>query len=70
MKKKNLKLKDKSVDGLEKEVQELREEIAKIKLEFKVNPAKDTNILMKKRKQLAVTLTLIGEKKELEKINS
>ena len=70
MKKKNLKLKDKSVGELEKEVQDLREEIAKIKLEFRVNPAKDTNILMKKRKQLAVTLTLIGEKKELEKINS
>ena len=70
MKKKNLKLKDKAVGELEKEAQVLREEIAKIKLEFRVNPAKDTNILMKKRKQLAVTLTLIGEKKELEKINS
>lgn len=70
MKKKNLKLKDKSIGDLEKDVQNLREEIAKIRLEFRVNPAKDTNLLMKKRKQLAVTLTLIGEKKEMEKINS
>lgn len=69
MKKKISELKGKSKDELEKEVQALREEISKLKLEFKVNPAKDTNILAKKRKKLAVILTLIGEKKEIEKIN-
>ena len=69
MKKKISELKGKSKDELEKEVQALREEISKLKLEFKVNPGKDTNILAKKRKKLAVILTLIGEKKEIEKIN-
>lgn len=56
-----------SVLELEKKVQELRREIAKLQLEFKINQPKDTNILMKKRKQLAVILTLIEEKKFEEK---
>ena len=48
MKKKISELKAKSKNELEKEVQALREEISKLKLEFKVNPGKDTNILAKK----------------------
>ena len=41
------------------------EEIAKLQLSFKSNPPKDTNLLMKKRKQLAVLLTVLGEKEEV-----
>ncbi|OGK25103.1 hypothetical protein A3A46_03890 [Candidatus Roizmanbacteria bacterium RIFCSPLOWO2_01_FULL_37_13] len=68
MKNKVSGLKAKSTHELEKEAKNLREEIAKLRLELKVNPPKDINILMKKRKQLAITLTIIGEKKELEKL--
>ena len=68
MKKKTLELKNKSIIELEKEAENLRQEVAKLRLELKVNPAKDTNILMKKKKIIAVILTLIGEKKEMEKL--
>ena len=63
--KKNIKeLKNKSVADLSKEEQKLRTEIAKLNLEAKVSPQKDTNLIFKKRKRLAVILTLLGEKKE------
>ena len=68
MKKKTLELKNKSIIELEKEAENLRQEVAKLRLELKVNPAKDTNILVKKKKIIAVILTLIGEKKEMEKL--
>ena len=55
---------DKTVKELEKEVVMVREEIAKLQLSFKSNPPKDTNSLAKKRKQLAVLLTVLGEKKD------
>ena len=66
MRKLTAELKEKSKQHLEKEVQKLREELAKLRLEHNVNPPKDTNILLKKRKRLAVVLTILGEKKELE----
>ena len=50
---------------LEREIGLLREEIAKLVMSFKSNPPKDTNSLTKKRKQLAVLLTLLSEKKEV-----
>ncbi len=70
MKKEIKELKSKSLSELEKQALSLREEIAKLKLEIKVNPAKDTNLLMKKRKKLAVILTVTTEKKETEKFKS
>lgn len=63
-KKEKEQLRARSVKQLEKEAAELRREIAKLKLAFKINPPKDTNILVKKRKRLAVILTIIGEKKQ------
>ncbi len=50
---------------LEKEILKLREEIAKLKLTIKVTPPKDTNLLIKKRKQLARLLTVLNSKKLL-----
>ena len=70
MKKTRTELKNKSLKDLEKEEQKLREEIAKMKLEAKVNPLKDTNALVKKRKRLAVVLTLLSEKKETEAVKA
>ncbi len=69
MRKINNEYREKTIKELEKEGQKLRQEIAKLKLEEKVNPAKDTNLLMKKRKRLAVILTLFTEKKQLEEIS-
>lgn len=69
MKKTTSELKDKSIGELEKEAEDLRTEIAKLRLELRVNPSKDTNILMKKRRSLAIILTHLAEKKEIEKFN-
>jgi len=63
---KNTKLyNEKSSKELEIESTGIREEIAKMKLSFKSNPPKDTNILTKKRKQLAVLLTVLSGKKQV-----
>lgn len=55
----------KTVKELEKDASSIREEIAKLQLSFKSNPPKDTNSIVKKRKQLAVLLTVLSEKKEV-----
>jgi ribosomal protein L29 len=70
MKKAIADLKTKSIKQLELEIGKLREEIAKLKLEIKINQPKDTNLLFKKRKQLARMLTVLTEKKELERIKN
>ena len=68
MKKITKTYREKTSKELIKETQSLREEIAKLQLSFKSNPPKDTNLLMKKRKQLAVLLTVLGEKNEVESL--
>lgn len=65
MKKITKTYREKNSKELIKEVQLLREEIAKLQLSFKSNPPKDTNLLMKKRKQLAVLLTVLTEKNDV-----
>lgn len=69
MRKKEIdELRNLSIKELEKKVNDLRKEIARLKLEVVVNQPKDTNILIKKRKELAIILTLITEKKLKEKL--
>lgn len=68
MKKSYKKIHSQTVKELEREIVKLRDEIAKEKLEEKVNPPKDTNALFKKQKLLAVSLTILSEKKELEQL--
>jgi ribosomal protein L29 len=68
MRKINKDLKDKALAELQKEANVLYQEIAKLQLELKVNPVKDTNQLAKKRQRLAVILTLVQEKKNLETV--
>lgn len=65
MKKITKELTEKTIKELEKEAQKLREEIAKEKLEFKVNRPKNTNSLFLKRKRLAVVLTILSQKNEM-----
>lgn len=66
MKKLKIELKDKSIVELEKEANVLREQIGRFNLEQKVRPQKDTNIINTKRKTLALVLTLINQKRDLE----
>lgn len=56
-------MRQKTVKELEKEAKDLINEISKLRLEIKVNPPKDSNVFMKKRKRLAVVLTVLAEKK-------
>lgn len=51
---------------MQKQVATLREEIAKLQLDEKVNPQKDTNVIKKKKKRLAVLLTLFTQKQTPE----
>jgi ribosomal protein L29 len=67
MKKTSKKYREKNIDELKKESLRLREEIAKLNLTNQMKPAKDTNFLIKKRKELAVLLTVISEKEVYEK---
>ncbi len=62
MKKTTKDLIGKSVEELEKEVQTLRADYAKMISYRKIKPEKDTNLIVKKQKRLAVALTLITQK--------
>lgn len=66
MKKFYKKINSQSIKDLEKEIAKLRGDIAKETLTVKVNPPKDSNSVFKKRKTLAVYLTVLSEKRELE----
>ncbi len=70
MKKAVQDLKQKSIKELELEVLKLREEIAKNKMDRKVNPTKDTNIISNKRRRLALLQTLVTQNREDEKKKS
>ncbi len=58
---------DKSAIELSKEALTLRGEIAKLQLERMVAPQKDSNMIAKKKKQLAVLLTVRAGKSEEKK---
>lgn len=70
MKKQTKDLQSKTIKELEKMSISLREEIAKLLLNRKVNPGKDVNNLFKKRKQLAVLLTVLSQKKDIEMLQN
>ena len=59
---------DKSIKELGSEERKIREEITKSRLEVKTAQVKDTNVLAKKRKRLAIVLTLKTMKQEAEKL--
>jgi ribosomal protein L29 len=69
MKKEVEELKQKTIKEIRKEIEKVRQEIAQLKLEQKINPPKDTNILRKKRKKLAVLLTILKEKEDIENLS-
>lgn len=55
-------LQGKTIDELNKEIVAIRGEIAKMKVEAKVKPQKDTNAIKKREKQMARILTVITQK--------
>ncbi|GEM_PF-1237336 len=70
MKKQMKQLKDRSTKELEKEEQKLRQEIGKLILEQKVSPPKNTNVIHRRKKTLAVVLTVLHAKRELERLQT
>ncbi len=63
MKKHIKEIQGKSIKDLEQDIKTIRTEIATMIIQRKVNPQKDTNAIVKKRKHLAVLLTIYSEKK-------
>ncbi len=64
MKSKELqKLRDQNVTELRLGAQKLKDEIARLSIEGSINKPKNSNALGEKRRELAVTLTIINEKK-------
>jgi len=59
--------KTKSKEELEKEINKLREEIAKDSIEFTVTLPKNPNLVFQKKKKLAVLLTLQKQKSNQKK---
>lgn len=70
MKKHTVDLRKKTVKELEKERKNLIIEIEKLRIEWTVNKPKNTNVIGNKHKRLSVLQTVLGEKKELEKIEA
>ncbi len=66
MKKLTKEYEKKSVADMEKEVSGLRAEIAKIRLESRVTPQKDTNAVRTKKKRIASLLTMINDRRMAE----
>lgn len=63
MKKSVTKISQKTEAELHKELSQLRKEIIKSNLESVMAPQKDTNSNKKKRKQIAIILTVLNSKK-------
>jgi len=57
---------EKSIAELKKEAENLREEISKLRFDLSLNKLKDTNMIKKKRKDLARVLTRIRQLEIIE----
>lgn len=62
MKKSKAKIQKKSVAELNKDLAQLRSEITKITVESRLAPQKDSNLVTKKRKEIARILTVMNQK--------
>ena len=60
----------KSITELRKEAEGLREEIAKLRFDLSLNKLTDTNMIKKKRKELAIALTSIRQLEIIEENNA
>ena len=59
-------IQSKSVKDLEKEIWSIRHDMAKTTLEQQAQPVKDSNVIPKKKKQLAILLTVLNDKNQKE----
>lgn len=57
-------LTQKAVKELNAEIQKLRDQMAKNRMDLKVNKPKDSNILSKNRRRLAILQTIVSQKRE------
>ncbi len=57
-------LRTKTTDELVKELYDLRSEVAKLKIEMKTGKIEDTNMVYRKKKDIARVLTYLSEKGE------
>ncbi len=64
MKKAIQELQTKKIAELEKELATLRTEVAKLKVEKKAKPEKDTNLIQKKQTKIAQLLTVMNKQKK------
>lgn len=58
------KIRDETVQELSIKAQQLKEELARLSIEAMANHPKNTNAIGKKKKELAVILTIIREKRD------
>jgi len=58
------KIKDQSVQELGISVQKIKEEIARLSIEGSINKPKNSNALGNKKRELAVMLTVMNQKKQ------
>ena len=70
MKKYVTEYRKKTTSELEKEKINLNGEINKLKIEWGVNKPKNTNVIANKLKKLSVLMTILSEKKDLDKLES
>lgn len=61
---------EKSISELKKEAEKLREEVSKLGFDLSLNKLKDTNMIKKKRRDLARVLTLIRQREIIEERNA
>jgi ribosomal protein L29 len=63
MRKKMQDITNKQPTELREEIRKLNQEIAKLSVDMKANPPKDSNDLPKKRRQLARMMTVLNSQK-------
>jgi len=61
---------EKSIAELKKDAEGLREEIAKLRFDVSLNKLKDTNMIKRKRRDLARILTRVRQKEIIEEQNA
>ncbi len=70
MKKYASEYRKKTTSELEKEKINLNGEVNKLKIEWGINKPKNTNVISNKLKKLSVLMTILSEKKELDKLEN
>ncbi len=65
MKRSFQELSNKTEKELQKDMETIRSEMMKMQMESVSNPQKDSNVISKKKKRLAMVLTAVNQKREM-----